>query len=91
MFLVSCRGDEAYFISRGFILCAHLCLSTIKDLVSASGDIPHRQSANRDITLHSTINPPCVLLEIHPLQMLGTETRQRTAVTYKTIYKNPVC
>lgn len=47
-----------YFISQDL----HLCLDVIKDLVTAVGVIPHRRSANKDITpqsfLYSPLNSP---------------------------------
>lgn len=52
-------ADEArfFFISEDL----HLCVNVIEFLVTAVGDIPHRRSANKGITLHSTMNPSWIL------------------------------
>lgn len=55
-----------YFISED----SHLCLDVIKDLVTAVGVIPHRRSANKDITPTS--------FPYSPLNSPATSARNRT-------------
>lgn len=40
-----------------YFICEDLCLDVIKDLVTAVGVIPHRRSANKDMTAQSFLDP----------------------------------